>query len=380
MSRFCYFDYAAATPLDPRVKKVMDELYQDYFYNPSATYEPAQNAKAKINESKKIIAHHLGAKPAEIVFTSGGSESNNLAIRGVLEANPGGKVLVSDIEHESVLAPASLYNCDKVAIDKKGIIDLDELAKKLTKDVVLVSVIHASNEIGTIQPLKEIARLIAKERTQRAKNGQKTPIYLHTDACQTAGILDIHVHSLGVDLLTINGGKIYGPPQTGALFVGSKVRLRPQILGGNQQRGLRSGTLNAYLVVGLAKAFDLAQKTKNEELARLRVLQQKLIKDLQAKFPEAKFNGSMKHRSPANLNVSFPGQPNERLILILEKQGILVSAGAACAAANDEPSYVLEALGLNKPDIDSSIRISLGRHTTEGEIDRLVKALQSVLA
>jgi cysteine desulfurase len=191
--------------------------------------------------------------------------------------------------------------------------------------------------------------------------------------------LDIHVHSLGVDLMTVNGGKIYGPPETGFLYVGSNVVLNPQILGGNQQRGIRSGTLSAGLATGLAAALDKAQKMKGKEIERLKGLQKHLVEQLEKKIPEANINGSLKKRLPTNLNISFPGQNNEILIIKLEKLGILTSAGAACAASSNQPSHVLSALGLNKNQIDSSIRISLGRQTSIPDINKLVAALEQII-
>lgn len=374
-----YLDYSAATPMDERVKKAMEPL-QELFYNPGATYAPATLAKQKIDEAKKLIAHHLGAKSTEIILTSGGSESNNLAIQGIMQANLQGKVLVSAIEHESVLGPAKRYNHELVKVDSSGLIDMNDLAKKLGDDIVLISIVHASNEIGTIQPLKEIAKLVDGERVKRAKSGNKTPIYLHSDACQTAGILDVHVHALGVDMLTINGSKIYGPPQTGALYLGSNVILQPQIVGGSQQRGVRSGTLNASLAVGLATAFDLAQRAKHDESARLKKLQNELASYVRRTFPEAIINGSMKHRLVNNLSVSFVGQNNERLLLMLEAKGILASAGAACAASSGRPSHVLEALGMSKKEIEGTLRFSLGHATNKDEIDQLTTALEEILA
>ncbi len=370
-----YLDYAAATPIDERVAKVVTQLQKELFYNPSATYEPARLAKQKIEEAKKSIAHNLGARSSEIVLTSGGSESNNLAIRGVMEAHPGSKILVSAIEHEAVLEPARMFDQQMIAVDKNGLVDVSKISDQIDDDVVLISLIHASNEIGTIQPLKEVATVIREVRLDRAKRKIDLPIYLHTDACQTAGILDVHVHSLGVDMLSLNGGKIYGPPETGALFVGSNVVLKPQILGGNQQRGMRSGTLSAGLSSGLALALDIAQSMREKEAQRLRDLQRKFIAGIEKKFPDAKINGSLKKRSPTNLNVSFPGQNNEVLLLKLEKEGILASAGAACAAASNQPSHVLEALGLPSADIEGSIRISLGRFTTEDDIDTVLSAI-----
>lgn len=373
------FDYAARTYVDPEVKRYISKLEKDYYYNPSANYSEASQASKKIEESKKIIADIIGAKSTEIIFTSGGSESNNLAIKGVLDQFPQCKILISVIEHESVIEPSKNYQNDKVLVNNEGLVNLEDLTKKIDDETVLISIIHANNEIGTIQPIKQIASKIKTILKDRKNRGVNTPLYFHTDACQSAGLIDIHVHNLGVDLLTLNGNKIYGPAQTGVLYVSSKVSLKPQIEGGNQQRGMRSGTLYAPYIYGLAKAVEMAQKTKKSEVKRLSELQKILIKNINENFEGSKINGSTKMRLPNNLNVTLNGVSAERLLIELDNNGILASAGSACSASNEQSSHVLEAIGLSKKDIDSTIRFSFGRNTSEDDIHYLVRTLKKII-
>lgn len=375
-----YLDYAAATPLDSRVLKRMEPFWAEQFYNPSANYQPARNVRAAIESAKSEIAHILGVKSSEIIVTSGGTEANNLAIRGVMEANPGAKMLVSAIEHDSVKQPAKLYETKTIGVDKAGIVSLEDLRSKLDETVVLVSVMHANNEIGTVQPLRKIAQILEEERTRRKQKGIMLPLYLHSDACQTVNYLDVHAHTLGVDLLTINGGKIYGPKQSGCLFVGPRVVLQPQILGGGQQRNLRSGTQNPAQVVGLAEALKITTVLRDTENKRLQELRDYLFENLEKKLPETTVNGSKKHRLPNNVNISIPGVRNERLLIQLEDNGILAAAGSACKAASGEASPVLQALGLSAEEVDSSIRVTLGRQTTKSDVDTFLASLLKLLA
>lgn len=375
-----FLDYASATPLDERVVEGMRPYWTERFYNPSASYQPAQDVKRDMDTAKAQIGKILGVKSSEIIMTSGGTEANNLAIKGVMEAHPGGKLLVSAIEHDSIKKPAEHYDAELVAVLPSGILDLQDLKSKLTSDTVLVSVMHANNEIGTIQPLRKISQILETERTRRKQSGNSTPLYFHSDACQSANYLDVHAHTLGVDMLTINGGKIYGPKQVGCLFVGSQVRLEPQIRGGGQQRGLRSGTESPANVVGLGKALQIASESRKAETDRLKNIQDYFYKKLQAELPRVTVNGSTKYRLPNNLNLRVDGISNERLQILLEDMGILVAVGSACKASSGQVSSVLTAIGLTQAEAESSIRVTLGRPTTQQDIDKLIKALQKVLA
>lgn len=362
-----YLDYAAATPLDPKVLEAMRPYFADNFYNPSATYNAARGAQQALTAARAKVAHWLGARSSEVIFTAGGTEANNLAIHGVMRQFPGGNVVVGSIEHESVLAPAHAYDCREVAVQPDGRLDLDDLGRKIDQDTVLVSVMYANNEIGTIQPIREIAKIIAAKRLERqsgTKVSRPKPLYFHTDACQAANYLDLHAARLGVDLMTINGGKVYGPKQSGALYVKAGLRLSPLISGGGQERGLRSGTENVAGIVGLASALDLAQSGRREEANRLKALQDDFFQGLEKALPRAAINGSRKWRLPNNAHLTLPGQDNERLLIQLDEAGIMAAAGSACSASNQTPSRVLGALGLSDSDARSSIRFTMGRGTT----------------
>lgn len=373
-----YLDYAAATPMDPSVATAMQTYLSDKFYNPSATYLAAKSVAADIAEARAKVAHWFGARPAEIVFTAGGTEANNLAIHGVMSEFPGKKLLVSAIEHEAVLAPARAYDCTEIPVHTDGVVDLEALAGLIDDDTVLISVMYANNEIGTIQPIKQIAALVADVRQRRGQSG--LPLYLHTDACQAPAYLDIHASRLGADMITINGGKIYGPKQSGALYVKTGTSLQAQILGGGQERGLRSGTENVANIVGLSVALDLVQNRRHEETKRLQSLRDQFIKDLQAAIPQSVVNGSLKHRLPNNVHITIPGQDNERLLMALDEAGIMAAAGSACSASKEESSHVLRALGKTDAEAYASLRFSFGSGTTSDQLKHTLKTLVKLLA
>ena len=374
-----YLDYAAATPMDPAVIKAMQPYLSDKFYNPSATYLPAQAVAKDLAAARAKVAQILGAKPAEIVFTAGGTEANNLAIHGIMRRYSKAQIITSAIEHESVLQPASLYEHLEAPVKKDGSLDLDKLTKHVTDNTVLISVMYANNEIGTIQPIKAVAQLIVNIRQQRQKKGNKLPIYLHTDACQTANYLDLHVSRLGIDLMTLNGGKIYGPKQSGVLYVRAGVELEPLIYGGGHERGLRSGTENVAADVGFATALELAQTKRAEETRRLQALQQDFFGLIAKHLPTASINGSQKNRLPNNVNLTLPGQDNERLLIKLEEKGVLAAAGSACSARNEEPSHVLSAIGLSDKDAQASLRLTMGQATTAADVTKTVIVLAEIV-
>ncbi len=376
--RQVYLDHAAATPLDSTIQKAMEPYLSEVFYNPSATYLPARQAREAIEQARTDVAHWLGARSTEVILVAGGTEGNNLAIAGVMANFPNCSVTVSGIEHESVLEPAAQFNCSVTLTTGEGRVDLEDLRTKIHDDTVLVSVMYANNEVGTLQPLQQISALIKKILAGRHQAGNQTPLYLHTDACQAANYLDLHVSRLGVDLMTLNGGKIYGPKQTGVLYVASHVQLTPIIRGGGQERNLRSGTENVAGAVGFAAALTAAQQMRGAESKRLAGLQQRAMKQLKSTLPTAALNGSMKARLPNNLHVTLSGSDNERVLLQLEEHGILAAAGSACSASSDEPSHVLRAMGLSDVDARSSLRFTFGRSTYEEDIDYLVKTLAEI--
>ncbi len=361
--------------MDPQVLAAMQPYFAEKFYNPSATYAAARAVKKDLEKARARVAQVLGAKPVEIIFTAGGTEANNLAICGVLEQFPEGNIVTSAIEHESVLAPAELYEHRLAPVKPDGIVDLEKLAKLIDEKTVLVSIMYANNEVGTVQPIRDIAKLIAAKRANHTLNATRYPLYFHADAAQAANYLDLHVARLGVDLMTLNGGKIYGPKQSGALFVHSGVELKPHILGGGQERNLRSGTENVAGSIGFAAALELTQAMRRDESTRLAKLQQLFFDLLQAKLPQANSNGSRAKRLPNNVHVTFPGVDNERLLIQLDEAGIQCAAGSACSASSDEPSHVLKAMSLSEADARSSLRFSLGRDTTAADIERTIRTL-----
>lgn len=375
-----YLDHAAATPVDVRVLAAMQPFYTEQFYNPSAGYLAAREVSKKLAEARAQVAQWLGARPSEIIFTAGGTEANNLAIHGIMRQFPDANVVVSAIEHESVLVPAHEYNCSEAGVLADGTIDLTKLEKTVTDQTVLVSIMYANNEIGTIEPVSDIARLLRAIREERRKSGNSLPLYFHTDACQAANYLDLQTARLGVDLMTLNGGKIYGPKQSGVLFVGSQLRLQPLVLGGGQERAIRSGTENVVQNIGLATALDLVQQNRQAESKRLQALQQQFITLLRQKIPASSINGSRKKRLPNNVHVTIPGIDNERVLMQLDEAGIMAAAGSACSASDEEPSHVLRAVGLSDEQAQASIRFTLGQPTTLDEIERTVQALQRFVA
>jgi len=375
-----YLDHAAATPLDPEVLAAMQPFFTEQFYNPSANYMAAQKTKQALEQARADVAAVLGARPSEIIFTAGGTESDNLAIVGIMQQYPDANVVASAIEHDAVLAPAGQYNCSAALVNEQGIVDIADLVSKIDDRTVLVSVMYANNEVGTVQPIRRVAQSIEKIRGERRAAGNKLPLYLHTDSCQAANYLDLHVSRLGVDMMTLNGGKIYGPKQSGVLFVSHRVQLQPMIRGGGQERNLRSGTENVPGAIGFAKALQLVQAKRHDEAARLSALQAGAFKLIAEKLPGAVINGSRKHRLPNNIHITLPGQDNERLLVELDERGIVAAAGSACSASNEEPSHVLRAMGLSDTDAQASLRLTMGQKTTEQDLQTLVATLASLVA
>lgn len=374
-----YLDYAAATPMEDRVLAAMQPYFSDQFYNPSATYLPAKHVSQVLMTARSTIAEWLGARASEIIFTAGGTEANNLAIQGVMRQHPTANIVVSAIEHESVLQTAAQFDVRHAGVDAQGIVSIEQVGAQIDEDTVLVSIMYANNEVGSIQPIREIARSIADVRTQRRKDGNTLPIYFHTDAAQAANYLDLHVARLGVDLMTLNGGKMYGPKQSGVLYVKSDVTLLPLIYGGGQERGLRNGTENVAGAIGCSMALTIAQELRLEEADRLQVLQRYFFEQLMTQIPSVVINGSTKKRLPNNVHITIPNVDNERILMQLDEQDILAAAGSACSASNEEPSHVLSAMGLSDADAQASLRFSTGRSTTKEMVDQTVRTLAGFL-
>jgi cysteine desulfurase len=376
-SKLIYLDYAAATPLSEDVVAAMEPFLSTNYFNPSATYSLAVEVRRAVDEARARVAYWLGAKPSEVIFTAGATEANNLAITGIMKNYPEGKLLVSSIEHESVIVPAENYDHGLIEVLPDGRIDLEDLKKKIDPKTVLVSIMQANNEIGVVQPIREAAKVIAAERRDRGVKG--LPIYLHTDSAQAGNYLDLHTSRLGVDLMSLNGGKIYGPKQTGVLYVKTGVNLNALIYGGGQERNLRSGTENVAGVIGLSYALDAAQASRDEESRRLTLLRDQFIDQLIKTIPSVCINGSLKYRLPNNIHLTLPGVDNERLLIELDQKGIMAAAGSACSASSEEPSHVLKALGLTDEYAQSSIRFSIGRQTDEADVTSTIRILGELI-
>lgn len=373
-----YLDHAAATPLDSDVLAAMQPYFAAQFYNPSALYGAARQVKAAIAEARRTVAGALGGKPAEIIFTAGATEANNLAISGVMRRYPQARLLMSAIEHDAVLAAGRQYDHDVIPVTPQGIVSAEAVRTAIDDNTVLVSVMYANNEIGTIQPIREIGRLLGEVRRERRARGIALPIYLHTDAAQAANYLDLSVARLGVDLLSLNGSKIYGPKQSGALYVRAGIELTPLVYGGGQERGLRSGTENVAGIVGLAAALDKAVRLRTDEVQRLTGLRDGFVRQMQAKLPDALINGSLSKRLPNNVHMTLPGADSERLIYELDARGIMAAAGSACSAASGTPSHVLAAIGVSDDEARGSLRLTFGRQTDQTALDRTLAAVVEV--
>lgn len=371
MSDVIYLDHAAATPLDPRVLRAMQPYFTDLFYNPSSPYVQALGVRRDYEAAKQSIAQSIGAKGDELVITAGATESINLAFSSV-----GGHVVTANIEHHAVLEAAKRMESTIVASDERGLVTVDAIRAAIRSDTRLVSIALANNELGTIQSLRDIAVVIQSERENRLARNDTTPIYLHSDASQGAGQLDIHTARLGVDLLTLNAGKVYGPKQVGILWASSHVRLVPQIVGGGQERGLRSGTENVAGVIGFALAMELAEKHRKFESERLSMLRDLLQTTLTAAFPDAIVSGYEKRRLAGHLHISFPGIDAERLVFSLESRGVLVATGSACAANKGTRSHVLTAIGLAPSVADGSLRLTLGHLSTKENTVKAANIIQ----
>ena len=367
-----YLDYAAATPMDPQVVQAMLPYLSERFENPSAPYARARRARVALEEARATLAHLIGARPGNVVLTAGATEANNLAF-----ATTDGPVLVDAIEHESVLACAQARGAVVVPVTSDGRVDPRDVQAALTSEVTLVSIELANGEIGTIQPIREIANVVAAERDRRLRNGERTPLYLHADASQAAPVLSVNVSSLRVDLLTLSAAKLYGPKQVGLLWAADGVPLRPLVRGGGQESGVRSGTENVAGAVAFARALQLASELRAQEARRLAQLRDQLERSLREQIPWMITSGprSAARRLPGLLSVSFPGLEARRLVVLLERRGVSVGTGSACAASRMRVSHVLQAIGLTEEEAAGSLRITLGRPTTSDDIAYAAQAI-----
>lgn len=369
-NRAIYLDYAAATPVDERVLEAMMPYFGERFANPSAAYSAARSVRADVEDARARIAHLMGARPDNVTFTAGATEANNLALAVASES---AYVIASAIEHESVRACLEARgNVTFLPVDAEGFVSADALRAAIRDDTELVSVALANGEIGTIQPIRELAQVVAGERTRRLTAGEKRPIYLHTDASQAAALRSVNVSALEADLITVSAAKMYGPKQVGLLWARSGIVLKPLVCGGGQESGLRSGTENVPGIIGFARAFEIAHELQKEESARSRDLRDALQRRLVGAFPWTVVAGPSKDAKRLDnlLHVSFPGIEARRLVIMLDQQGVFVGTGSACAASKMTVSPVLEAIGATDEEAAGSIRITLGRQTTREDIER----------
>lgn len=371
-----YLDHAAATPLDPRALEAMTPYLLDRFYNPSSPYSPAVEVRRDFEDAKDVIARVFGARGNEIIMTAGATESINLAFTGVSD----GHVVTSAIEHHAVLAAAAQYDATYIDVSPQGRIDIGQLKDAIRPETQLISIALANNEIGTLQPLREIVEIAKTERVRRQAAGEKRPLYVHTDASQGLGLIDIHVSRLGVDMMTLNAGKVYGPKQVGLLWVASHVRLAPVIVGGGQERGLRSGTENVAGAIGFMTALTRAEKRRRSESQRVATVRDAMRKALEERFPEMVVSGNPKYQLPNFLPISFPGIDAERVLFALESKGVLVATGSACAANKGTRSHVLTAIGLAPEVADGSLRLTLGKDSTQEVGEEAVSIISDVVA
>lgn len=395
-----YFDHSATTPMDREVFEAMKPYFYQNFGNASSVHNFGQEAAKAVDQSRQKIAKFLNCLPEEIIFTSGATEADNLALQGVIKAvkEKVGKskklhLITSQIEHPAILEPAKKLGEQGIEVTylpvtKKGLVKVEDVKKALKENTVLVSIMYVNNEIGTIQPISEIGKLISN--INRTRKGNK--IYFHTDAVQAANFCDLDVKQLGIDLLSLSGHKIYGPKGIGLLFVKKETPIKPIEYGGHHEYGIRPGTLNVPAIVGLGKAIELlSQKSPVSPKARrgekiksqnkkIKELRDYLIDQILQKIPETQVNGDLEKRIESNANFSFRNAEGESILLMLDMEGIATSTGSACSSGSLEPSHVLTAMGIPDDLAHGSLRITLGRDNTKAEIDKLIEVLPKIIS
>jgi len=371
-----YMDHAATTPTDIEVVREMEPYFTQKYGNPNSVHSFGQEAREAVEEARKKVAHLIGANPSEIIFTSGGTESDNYAIKGIAWANQkkGNHIITSQIEHHAVLHSCHFlekhgFKVTYLPVDKYGLIDPGDVKKAITGKTVLVTIMHANNEIGTIEPIRDIAK-ITKE----------AGVYFHTDSVQTVGHIPIEVNELGVDMLTMSGHKLYGPNGVGVLYLRKGIRIESLMDGGSQEKNRRAGTENVAGIVGIGKAAELAEKRLAQgEEDKIIKLRDKLIKEILNKVENVRLNGHPSNRLPGNVNFCFEFIEGESMLLNLDMEGIAASSGSACTSGSLEPSHVLLAIGLPPEIAHGSLRLSLGKDNTEEEVDYLIDILPKII-
>ena len=380
-----YLDFNATTPVEPEVLDAMLPYFSGEFANAASIHTPGQKARAAVETAREKVAALIGARPQEIVFTSGGTESDNHAIFGIVSSSLTSfasstsltsppHVITTAIEHEAVLNACQALEKGGVhvtylPVDREGQIDLDQLRRAIRPETVLISVMHANNELGAVQPLEAIGRIAAE-----------ADVYLHTDAVQSAGKIPIDVNALGVDLLSISGHKLYAPKGIGALYVRGGTRVRQLLYGGHHQRGFRPGTENVAGIVGLGKAAEMARMSLADDARRISALRDGLQRGLLELVPYSRVNGGRAARTPNTTNLVFPGVEGEALLIALDLKGLACSTGAACSSGAVEPSHVLTAIGLPAEEARASLRFSLGRHTASADVDFALNVVPAAVA
>jgi cysteine desulfurase len=373
--RRVYLDHNATTPVAPEVLAAMLPYFSEEYGNASSIHRFGQSARGAVEQARSSVAALLGTRPAEIVFSSGGTESNNHAIFGTVGAAPGGRkhVITSAIEHSAVLDPCKALEKHGVAVtvlpvDRDGLVNPEDVRRAIRPETVLITIMLANNELGTIEPIEEIGRIAAE-----------AGVTLHTDAVQAAGKISIDVKKLGVHLLSISGHKLYGPKGVGALYVRKGMRLEPLLYGGHSERDRRPGTEDVASIAGLGKAAELALMHMQEEGQRLAALRDRLEKGLLERIPYARVNGLRARRTPNTTNLTLPFVEGESMVIALDLKGIACSTGAACSSGAVEPSHVLTAIGLAPEDARATLRLSLGHQTTDEEIDFALVTIPPVI-
>ncbi|HEX9345786.1 MAG TPA: cysteine desulfurase NifS [Candidatus Acidoferrum sp.] len=380
-----YLDFNATTPVEPTVLDAVLPYFSTEFANAASIHTPGQKARAAVETAREQVAALIGARPQEIVFTSGGTESDNHAIFGIVSSSftsftsstsstSSRHIITTAIEHEAVLNACQALEKEGVRVtylstDREGQIDLEELRRAIRPETVLITIMHANNELGTVQPLEEIGRIAAE-----------ADVYFHTDAVQSAGKIPIDVNAFRLDLLSLSGHKIYAPKGIGALYVRGGTRLRQLLYGGHHQRGFRPGTENVAGIVGLGKAAEISRNSLAEDAQRVSALRDKLQQGLLHRVPQSRVNGGAAPRTPNTTNLVFPGVEGEALLIALDLKGLACSTGAACSSGAVEPSHVLTAIGLPPEEARASLRFSLGRHTTSAEIDFALNVVPAAVA
>ncbi|MCZ3365088.1 cysteine desulfurase NifS [Methanobacterium veterum] len=370
-----YMDHSATSPVDPEVFEAMKPYFVDNFGNASTLYSLGRDARKAMEAAREQVASLIGAKPEEVIFTSGGTESDNIAIKGTVYRlkNKGNHIITSAIEHPAVRETCKYlekngFEVTYLPVYEEGIVRVSDLEDAITDKTILITIMHANNEIGTIQPIAEIGK-IARENK----------IYFHTDAVQTIGKIPVNVEEMNVDMLSLSAHKVYGPKGIGALYVKKGVRLEPIIHGGGHEKGLRPGTENVSGIVGLGKACELAEKNLLEDAKYITNLRDKLIDGILNSIEQSYLDGHRTKRLPNNVNLRFTGIEGESLVLHLDSKGVAASTGSACSSKSLEPSHVLIALGLEHVEAHGSLRLTLGKENTEEEVDYVITAVKEVV-